>query len=50
MDGTARQGSGANHGDENHHLAKVMVVGPNPVFRSNVAGQGQARDTFFKPL
>jgi hypothetical protein len=27
--------------DKIHHLAKVTVAGSNPVFRSNVAGQGR---------
>src|ERR1700728_2826291 len=31
--------------DQDPHLAKVRVAGSNPVFRSQVAGQGQ----FFKP-
>ena len=39
VDGTARQGTGADPNDENHHLAKVRVAGSNPVFRSIVAGQ-----------
>ena len=39
MDGTACRGTGETQTDENHHLAKVRVVGSNPVFRSILAGQ-----------
>ena len=44
-DGTARQGSRVDYGDQIPHLAKVRVAGSNPVFRSILPGQGR----FFNP-
>jgi len=41
VDGTAGYGTGVNHPDQDHHLAKVRVVGSNPLFRSIVPGQDQ---------
>ncbi len=45
MDEVALNGTRRTYTDENHHLAKVMVAGSNPGFRSIGAGQMQ----FFNP-
>ena len=34
VDGAARWGTGVDHPDQEHHLAKVRVAGANPVFGS----------------
>ena len=34
VDGGVSQRTGQNQMDQSHYLAKVMVVGSNPVFRS----------------
>ncbi len=41
MDGRPRYGTGADHQDQFHHLAKVRVAGSNPVFRSMCARRGR---------
>ncbi len=46
MDETARQGTGPDQMDGNHHLAKVRVAGSNPVFRSKCKSRYRCRQVW----